>query len=105
MPTVFNGFYVTRPCWINYFSLSLEDDQNVIVIQTLIIIDAIFNYEGIHYTNCKFYQNVKFLNGNDVLTSFNRFLLDFSLFSVEFLQIKARKTPLKTVGIYFICAI
>ena len=95
MPTVFNGFYVTRPCWINYFSLSLEDDQNVIVIQTHIIIDAFFNYEGIHYTNCKFYQKVKFLNGNDVLTSFNRFFARFSLFSIHILPNNGSKKSVK----------
>ena len=94
MPTVFNVFYVTRPCWINYFSLSLEDDQNVIVIQTHVIIDAFFNYEGIYYTNCKFYQKVKFLNGNYVLTSSNSF---FARFFAVFCRILTKKGSKKSV--------
>ena len=67
MPTVFNGVYITRHCWINYGCLSVKTDHNVIVIQTLIAKDVIFNYGGFSYTNCKFDEKAMFLNGNDVI--------------------------------------
>ena len=99
MLTVFNGFYVTRHCWIHHCSLSLQDDQNVVIIQTLIIINMVLSYGRSNYMNRKFDAKVMFLN---VSASFSRYSQIISVFN-SILPSKGSKNPLKIGDIHFNC--